>query len=297
MENDRYNRDNRRNDYGTENARYGGGQRGHRNDWSREDNRRDYGSSGNFHGSSRDDYRDDYGSRGGSSFNADRGTNVGQSGGGYDEWSRGGTRDFADRYSSAGDREAFRGGRDRGWGGQDHGYDRERSFRDQDRFYGGQAGPSRWSSGQPYGGAERGFGEGGRGFWDKASDEVSSWLGDRDAERRRDQDQHRGRGPKGYARPDERIRDDVNDRLTDDGWLDASNVEVAVSDREVTLSGTVTDRNAKRRAEDLAEGVSGVSHVQNNIRIKRNEATGTDVDVDRSDNTGVIAKAGAGGMR
>jgi len=104
-----------------------------------------------------------------------------------------------------------------------------------------------------------------RGFLDRAGDEVLSWFGDREARRRRAVD-HRGRGPKNYARSDERIRDDVNDRLTQDVWIDASEVEVAVSDGEVTLSGTVEDRRAKRRAEDCADDISGVKHVQNNLR-------------------------------
>jgi osmotically-inducible protein OsmY len=121
-----------------------------------------------------------------------------------------------------------------------------------------------------YGGDYRGRSEGGRGFWDKAADEVSSWFGDEDAERRRKQD-HRGRGPKGYARSDERIREDVNDRLTDDWSVDASDIEVEVSGREVTLSGEVASRSDKRRAEDIAESVSGVSHVQNNLRVKQHK--------------------------
>lgn len=115
-----------------------------------------------------------------------------------------------------------------------------------------------------------------RGFFERAGDEIASWFGDDDAERRRRQDsrdddrygQHRGRGPKNYQRSDERIRDDVNDRLTDDYRLDASEIDVAVSGREVTLTGTVRNRADKRRAEDLAEAVSGVSHVQNNLRVQ-----------------------------
>ena len=109
--------------------------------------------------------------------------------------------------------------------------------------------------------------EGGRDFWEKASDEVSSWFGDRDAESRRDMDKHRGRGPKNYQRSDERIKEDINDRLTEDGWLDATNIDVEVAGREVTLSGHVYNRSAKRRAEDIAERVSGVAHVQNNLRV------------------------------
>lgn len=107
-----------------------------------------------------------------------------------------------------------------------------------------------------------------RGFWDRASDEVASWFGNPDAERRREEDQFRGRGPKGYTRSDERIREDVSDRLTDDPGVDASNIEVSVAGGEVTLSGTVTSRNQRRRAEDCTEYVSGVTHIQNNIRVK-----------------------------
>jgi anti-sigma factor RsiW len=50
--------------------------------------------------------------------------------------------------------------------------------------------------------------------------------------------------------------------------VDASEIEVSVSDREVTLSGMVDSRDAKRRAEDCAESVSGVMHVQNNLRVQ-----------------------------
>jgi osmotically-inducible protein OsmY len=116
----------------------------------------------------------------------------------------------------------------------------------------------------------------GRDWWDKTKDEVSSWFGDDEAERRRRMDKivnHRGRGPKGYTRSDERIKEDVNDRLSDDAFLDASEIEVTVSNGEVTLSGTVDTRIDKRRAEDLAEDISGVSNVQNQLRVKQTTAT------------------------
>jgi hypothetical protein len=35
----------------------------------------------------------------------------------------------------------------------------------------------------------------------------------------------------------------------------------------VTLTGTVEDRNAKRTAEDVAESVSGVQEVQNQLKV------------------------------
>ncbi|MDP2355851.1 MAG: BON domain-containing protein [Beijerinckiaceae bacterium] len=163
-----------------------------------------------------------------------------------------------------------------GYGGG-HMESQGRSGRDQDYsgnrsgYGGGGAG----SMGQGYGyGGPRDWGPGSRederGFWDKATDEVSSWFGDEEAERRREMDRrHTGLGPRNYARSDTRINEDVCDRLTEHPMVDASDIEVAVSEREVTLSGTVSTRDEKRRAEDIAEAVSGVSHVQNNLRVKQ----------------------------
>lgn len=78
---------------------------------------------------------------------------------------------------------------------------------------------------------------------------------------------YRGVGPRNYRRSDERILEDINERLTDDHHIDASDVGVTVEGGEVTLSGTVEDRAARRRAEDIAESVSGVGHVQNDLRV------------------------------
>lgn len=109
-----------------------------------------------------------------------------------------------------------------------------------------------------------------RRWWDKTTDEVQSWFGHDDDARRRRADEggsYRGRGPEGYRRSDERIREDVHDKLTDDCLLDASRIAVAVEKGEVTLSGSVVHRRDKRRAEDLVDVLSGVRHVQNNIRV------------------------------
>jgi osmotically-inducible protein OsmY len=134
-------------------------------------------------------------------------------------------------------------------------------------------------------GAERGYeyerdqyGSGeDRGWWDRASDAVASWFGDEEAERRRrmdsQRDEYRGRGPKGYRRSDERIKEDVNDRLSE-GYLDASEVEVTVQSAEVTLTGTVNSRRDKRRAEDIAESVTGVTNVENRLRVKQTGGEG-----------------------
>ncbi|HET9627888.1 MAG TPA: BON domain-containing protein, partial [Novosphingobium sp.] len=113
-----------------------------------------------------------------------------------------------------------------------------------------------------------------RGFFERAGDEIASWFGDEDAARRREQD-YRGHGPSDYTRSDERIREDVNDRLTDDPRVDARRISVSVKDGEVTLSGTVGNREAKRRAEDCIDRISGVKHVQNNLRVEdRSQVSG-----------------------
>jgi osmotically-inducible protein OsmY len=76
-----------------------------------------------------------------------------------------------------------------------------------------------------------------------------------------------GRGPRGYRRSDERIREDINDRLTDDTDLDASDIEVSIENGVVTLRGSVDSHWDKRRAEDIAESVSGVIDVDNHLRV------------------------------
>lgn len=89
--------------------------------------------------------------------------------------------------------------------------------------------------------------------------DPSAWFGE---------GRYRGVGPKDYVRSDDRIRELVCDDLMDEPWLDASRIEVAVKDGEVTLSGSVDSRDAKRLAEDLAEHAGSVKHVQNNLRVE-----------------------------
>ena len=78
-----------------------------------------------------------------------------------------------------------------------------------------------------------------------------------------------GRGPKGYQRSDARIREEICDCMTEDPMLDASEIEVEVKQGEVLLSGSVTSRDQKRRAEDVAERIGGVRDVTNQLRVMR----------------------------
>jgi len=78
---------------------------------------------------------------------------------------------------------------------------------------------------------------------------------------------YRGHGPRDYRRSDERVYGDVCEALTDDSEVDATHIEVKVSEGEVTLSGTVTSREQKRRAEQVADRIAGVRDVHNQLRM------------------------------
>ncbi len=87
-------------------------------------------------------------------------------------------------------------------------------------------------------------------------------------------DSHRGKGPKDYQRSSDRIREDISDRLSDSHDVDASNIEIKVDGSEVILSGHVNSKAEKRRAEDIAEQVSGVKNVQNHLRVGQDHNSG-----------------------
>jgi len=76
-----------------------------------------------------------------------------------------------------------------------------------------------------------------------------------------------GVGPQNYRRSDQRIEEDVCDELTSDSFLDAHDVNVSVSSGIVTLSGTVPSRDMRRRAEEDADSVMGVTDVRNDLRV------------------------------
>jgi hypothetical protein len=106
-------------------------------------------------------------------------------------------------------------------------------------------------------------------------------------------DNFRGRGPKDYKRSDDRIREEVCDRLTDDPNVDAAEVNIKVEGGEVTLTGTVPTREQKWRAESCIERITGVRDVINQLRVNRNDwgnvqssQTGTSTSTGRSQRLG-----------
>jgi hypothetical protein len=219
---------------------------------------------------------------------------------GYDEGGAGvgGHDDDYGRNTSGGYREGERGrgGRDQGQQSYGRGYDERAAGRMEDDYSRGGRGLGNY--GPDYG--RGGFGDmrrlGGRGddFASGGQDQTGGrggfgqsggygqvgarpggygqmggqgWMGDQG----QGGGQYVGRGPKGYRRSDERIREEVCERLTMHGDVDASDIEVQVQDGEVTLSGTVADRLMKRAAADCLEDISGVNDVHNQIKVSRGE--------------------------
>jgi len=232
-----------------------------RSDYARSDSgRRDYASGGRFYGDDDQEriYREEYGQGGVEYGDVPRGYDAGRSS----------TREryHAEGYGRSGYgaypgefRDEMRHPASGGTGG----YDYERGYGD-----GGRGG----DRGERFEDAGRGAGD----FLHRAGERVASWFGGGNESRSHDPDHQDGRprgarglGPQGYKRSDERINEDAHERLTDDTWLDASNISISVSGGEVTLSGTVETREAKHRAERLVEDISGVNHVQNNLRIDK----------------------------
>ena len=67
---------------------------------------------------------------------------------------------------------------------------------------------------------------------------------------------------------DTRIWDEVSACLTDDWYVDGTEITVSVDNGEVTLDGIVENRAEKRLAEDCADSVPGVVDVHNHLRIR-----------------------------
>jgi osmotically-inducible protein OsmY len=174
----------------------------------------------------------------------ERGWGEERRGGGPEEADRDWARLWGYTEGRGGQREADRGSA-RGWG-YSGGYGAGAGYLGGRAEWSGSGGYEP-GAGSGWSGYERGAGAGWRG---------AAWPGP-----------HVGRGPRGYRRSDERIREDICEALTQCGDLDATDIEIVVSSGEVTLQGSVPDRRAKHMAEDLSEQVSGVREVNNQIRV------------------------------
>ncbi|MBU8977990.1 MULTISPECIES: BON domain-containing protein [unclassified Lysobacter] len=184
-----------------------------------------------------------------------------------------------------------------------HGYGSGREFRG---YEGGEAGRStgtrHW---------ERGYGEGyglSSGYADEQAYDNrygasgyatgyasraqtrSDYPGSSQREGRRS---YRGLGPKSYTRSDERLLEDIHERLTEDDYLDASDITVRCVGGVITLEGTVAERWMKHRAEDLADASSGVKQVDNRIQVQAARSTGESRSSESTASSGRSRQAGS----
>ncbi|WP_354682619.1 BON domain-containing protein [Cupriavidus necator] len=100
---------------------------------------------------------------------------------------------------------------------------------------------------------EGAFGESNFGVYDRESPGVGPSGGTRT-------------GPKGYQRSDERVREEVCERLIECRYP-VHDVEVSVAAGVVTLTGSVAERALKYRIEEIVEDTFGVKEVENRLRV------------------------------
>jgi hypothetical protein len=74
--------------------------------------------------------------------------------------------------------------------------------------------------------------------------------------------------PKGYTRSDDRLKEVICEKLTDDPMIDASEINVEVTSQIVKLTGTVDDRSTKYDVEELIERCGGVKDIDNQLRVR-----------------------------
>lgn len=119
--------------------------------------------------------------------------------------------------------------------------------------------------GQPYG--QQGL-YGQQGSFGNPGLYESSGLSSQGLRGQSGQENFRGRGPKGYTRSDERIKEEVCELLTRHPEIDASDIEIEARQGVITLTGSVDQRHLKHQIENLVENVSGVKDVENRLTVK-----------------------------
>jgi len=241
---------------------------GREQEWRGEGRDRGYAGASYSGGYGRSSEGDRYGRPSGERFDGQSSQGRGYSGfEDGEEFGRGASGRYPgqSRGEFAGGRAAYRGGHEneivdaprRDWGGPSYGRT-------------GLGGGSGYSSMGTYGWSDFDSADTSGGWRTHRGSSGPGWSGSSSmgaGTQQRERVDHTGRGPKGYRRGDERIQEDVSERLKENCDLDASEIEVKVQSGIVTLSGSVSDRRAKRLAEQCAENVSGVDDVTNQIKV------------------------------
>jgi BON domain len=107
-----------------------------------------------------------------------------------------------------------------------------------------------------------------------------------------------GGGPKGYQRSDERLREDISERLMESHYIDSSDVSVEVRGAKVVLEGTVPSRQMKHAIEDLVDVCPGVQDIDNRVRVgnplARQSQSGQSLGGQSQGVTGAVTSSGVG---
>lgn len=75
------------------------------------------------------------------------------------------------------------------------------------------------------------------------------------------------RGPR-LRRDDRRVEEDINEWLTADPHVDATDVEVHCVDGVVTLSGLVEHRWQRYHIENMIEHRTGIAQIENHLKLR-----------------------------
>jgi hypothetical protein len=151
------------------------------------------------------------------------------------------------------------------YGQERYGYGREQGPHSGGRGQ-GDSGHARSAEGSGQGQYGQSFGEAGRTYGEQGFGQSRYGYGQESERRRRAE-----RGPKGYQRSDERLKDDICERLMNADYIDASDVSVEVKDGKVTLEGTVLQRRMKHAIEDIVDDCIGVKDIDNKVRVSQGE--------------------------
>jgi len=76
------------------------------------------------------------------------------------------------------------------------------------------------------------------------------------------------RGPSSNPEQDAQLREAIEQKLHENGFVDDSRITVSVHESIVRLEGTSENRYSRSRAEQLAREVTGVEFVDNHIAIQ-----------------------------
>ena len=109
----------------------------------------------------------------------------------------------------------------------------------------------------------------GGGTFGASSGAYGSGYGTSGYRGRYGQNRNARRGPKGYERSDERLKEDISERMYANDAYDTSEVSVEVDNGVVTLDGTVDDRQTKYMIEEMVDNIPGVKDVDNRLRVNR----------------------------